>query len=875
MEQKKILVIGYYHRDNLGDQAFITIFTQYFKGYHLDFRCSDDLKTTNLELDQYKCLIVGGGDLVNDYFFNNVRPLLANFSGIKIGLSLGIPFPSLITSNNFGHFDHVFTRNYEDVRALQAVMGSERAHYLPDFTFMLDRPSKPTNPSDMASPSPSTLQSPLPKTKGKIGVFLINNLSSYPAIMSELQFFLHRLSKSYTLVFYRFNSSGGEEDDGFINHKMVEKINTGRSVPAICDTKIYDAQEMIEEMSTLEFAICLRFHAHIFAMLAGVPLMSISSTRKTRSLMKRSRLTDYQYEIGLNGYGTPVSADWMAMYRVFNLLVKDRKKVMEMIEACVQRNRFELDHSKVKTIVDRHGVDLEEDLNQFLLHYQNDYDNASRIMNRSLLGSPETRFSWGIIDKLKRFRESLRESIEFLKQQTIEPLCEILDPSANYLTLRLNEYKLLQSVHRGGWYLAIEELAKRMSNHGVYCDMYLDRTFHWGRNYLEFLGVLPYTSPWVGFLHHPMRTVLSEYNTENLIKQKLFLQSLPTCRCLFTLNEHFTKELRSALLGKGYETPIYTLDHPVVTPDHIFDLERFSSKADHHKMLVQVGSWQRNLFTIHTLVDVPMQKAVLLGSDVQENRFPPKLKIKVQRVARQKNVETKTAATPTKLTDNSLVKTIELTSPSHDEGTNPKQDLVDGVGIDVAVAVAGKKDVDGDLACQGETLETPRIILFFIEWLSKRNAILDWSYNRDENLLTLTAEPEAVLDEKELDDMINSVQYMERLNNEKYDQLLSENIVFLHLESSAASNVIIECIVRNTPLLINRMPETVELLGDKYPLFYREESLLKKGGSVGDLLTSENIRRANEYLSKLDKKKYDIEYFVKSFSNQVKILAKI
>jgi hypothetical protein len=59
-----------------------------------------------------------------------------------------------------------------------------------------------------------------------------------------------------------------------------------------------------------------------------------------------------------------------------------------------------------------------------------------------------------------------------------------------------------------------------------------------------------------------------------------------------------------------------------------------------------------------------------------------------------------------------------------------------------------------------------------------------------------------------------------RLNDDMYDITLSENICFIYLYDSSANNAIIECIARNCPILINKLPAVVEYLGDEYPFYY-------------------------------------------------------
>lgn len=66
----------------------------------------------------------------------------------------------------------------------------------------------------------------------------------------------------------------------------------------------------------------------------------------------------------------------------------------------------------------------------------------------------------------------------------------------------------------------------------------------------------------------------------------------------------------------------------------------------------------------------------------------------------------------------------------------------------------------------------------------------------------------------------DDVEVIDRLPNDEYDRLLAENVVFLELYDASACNVVLECIVRGTPLIVNRRPALEEYLGRDYPLFY-------------------------------------------------------
>ena len=61
---------------------------------------------------------------------------------------------------------------------------------------------------------------------------------------------------------------------------------------------------------------------------------------------------------------------------------------------------------------------------------------------------------------------------------------------------------------------------------------------------------------------------------------------------------------------------------------------------------------------------------------------------------------------------------------------------------------------------------------------------------------------------------------IKQLSNDAYDEFLADSVVFLDLYDSSCNNVIIECIVRHVPIVVKRMPATIEYLGEDYCLFF-------------------------------------------------------
>lgn len=104
---------------------------------------------------------------------------------------------------------------------------------------------------------------------------------------------------------------------------------------------------------------------------------------------------------------------------------------------------------------------------------------------------------------------------------------------------------------------------------------------------------------------------------------------------------------------------------------------------------------------------------------------------------------------------------------------------------------------------------------------------------------------------------INSVTLITSVTNDDYDILLSKNIIFIKLIDCSACNTIIECIVRNTPIIINKLPSIIEYLGPDYPLYY--ETMHQATILAED---SEKILAAHLYLKAKDKSFLNIENYL-------------
>lgn len=136
------------------------------------------------------------------------------------------------------------------------------------------------------------------------------------------------------------------------------------------------------------------------------------------------------------------------------------------------------------------------------------------------------------------------------------------------------------------------------------------------------------------------------------------------------------------------------------------------------------------------------------------------------------------------------------------------------------------------------------------QWMRKINSILDLKTDYKKSILKVPwKEPYLNLDISNID----IIDYQPFL---KFDKLIEESVVFLDLYDAAACNTILECIMSNTPILVNRINATEEYLGCDYPLLYDS---IEQAGSI---LNEKNIMKANIYLKNKEKCKFSINYFL-------------
>jgi hypothetical protein len=337
--------------------------------------------------------------------------------------------------------------------------------------------------------------------------------------------------------------------------------------------------------------------------------------------------------------------------------------------------------------------------------------------------------------------------------------------------------------HRSGWQYVYDNI-KHLNNrqNPLILDLYVDRTFHWEANIHKLTGVIPYTRPWVGFIHHTFDIEFSDYNCTTLLKSPEFIESLKSCRGIFVLSLYLKAQLQEAMP----EINIIHILHPTELVPTKFSYTQYLLNKD--KKLLNIGGWLRNIHTFYELTVFPggPRKVALKGRGM-DNYFPEPA-----------------------FTD-------ELYSflLSRNKADTPFKSISQNISTDV-----NPKDIQNNW------------YRHFYKYVRKA---------------------------------ISSVDIQEYLSNEEYDDILSKNIVYLNLVDASAVNTVIECIVRNTPIAVNRHPAIVELLGERYPLY-------TDGNDTNKLLSATNIYLAYMWISLINKSKLSIEEFVKKITYELSFM---
>ena len=106
-----------------------------------------------------------------------------------------------------------------------------------------------------------------------------------------------------------------------------------------------------------------------------------------------------------------------------------------------------------------------------------------------------------------------------------------------------------------------------------------------------------------------------------------------------------------------------------------------------------------------------------------------------------------------------------------------------------------------------------------------------------------------------------SCSIIQELNREKYEELITNSLLYLNMIYAAGTTVVLESISRCIPIILNRLPAFEDYLGKNYPLFYES-----KEQAEALFCNRETLKSGFEYLCDLNKRNLFPETFLRSLS---------
>ena len=269
----KINILGWLSRQNIGDEAFKDAHRHIFLGHDLEFFAPP---CTVPDSDLF---VLGGGAVISPYY---LKSLPSNTPKYILGAS--IEYASEMDLLPQHKFKGIMIRNATDVPILQSKVECP-VTAMPDLAFLL---------------SPSEHSIKLEPKKKKLGVMVtdyINPALNRPAnkfaqrsfnfiqtLAKQLDDFIRQGWDVYLIPF----STGGYGNDLRINLDIMafmekQPINIMQTLAPM---------EAIALLRDMDLNMCMKFHAHVFSIIAGTPFLSIDLTRKVDLLLSENNLTE-------------------------------------------------------------------------------------------------------------------------------------------------------------------------------------------------------------------------------------------------------------------------------------------------------------------------------------------------------------------------------------------------------------------------------------------------------------------------------------------------------------------------------------------------------------------------------------------------------
>jgi polysaccharide pyruvyl transferase WcaK-like protein len=625
-----LLITGYYFKKNYGDDLLLKVAKKLFSPRY----CSTEFSTQVIAIDAINqnnltdlCtwsdkIILFGGEVLNDYFIGKlnsmksfaIQNLRKNIGMYAIGVSCNSDYAYI--TNKLDIFEVIIFRNQADSDMFTPRYSNLYCKMLPDPVFLL----KPEN-------KPNFLTKFSKKEKNiNVGFFLSQTVKATDEYIENLAHLVRNwIFHNATVYFLTMcnNLDSSTENDLILNTAVYNKLNYAEREHVVYMDK---PESILDLMPSLQYAVCWRFHAHVFCIQYGVPFISISNTPKVINLLKDTGLGDLCFYnrntiLGISYVIDNCNELKKKLDGIHSSLLKsaqDYKKWPIFIFRERHLPRFALDVNNSK---------LFQNINKWYTQYaiNSNHDHNSKILIYLLTGRHNSEYQWGLMKKMESLNMTELAHIEnevrwliteqiklgtypfFYKMAHYNEIdgCLFEKQSGKFLNIHYIDQNDMRGVHRSGWQYVIDGIERELTTFhpaAILCDLYLDRTFHWNYEINTALNIIPYTRSWIGFIHHTVQVSYSNYNVIEMFKKENFIKSLSNCRALIVLSSYLKIQIQAILKKMGISSIyVFQLYHPTefVDASKCFDYNKFITMPT--KKIVQVGAWMREIGAIFKL----------------------------------------------------------------------------------------------------------------------------------------------------------------------------------------------------------------------------------------------------------------------------------
>jgi hypothetical protein len=826
-----IYIIGYYDHKNLGDEQYKLTFTQILC-YYFNYT-NQPIFVDCDKIDQYSfrhtdLILLGGGDILNRYFLDKVKKVFEFRSNPIAAISVGLPYTDLLLDTKYLDFiDVIFVRTLQDIKIFQSY---QKVHYIPDISYMLTSQTtqkfiglKDINKKIIAISLSMHMYNP------KYPEEYHNCLSSWIQLICIL------IQKGYAVIMIPFNTNhkSSFENDQLIQKQIYQNVPEHLRPFLINIQYTYTPEEILELYQYVYFSIPMRYHAVLFSIYKNVPMIPIYTTRKVKNVLLDCQWP-LSYNMPKNEYDVPTCLDINHVICQIDKLVDNYsyyKTLLDQAQQSVFENHMysslvllkdtisqiypiQQPKKQIQPILDSYPKKLFDQVNQAF--GVQDFRTIQDLNTRKLIaqyvgyfltrGLIDSKYTYGLLEKMFQHDYDYEKEWNWVIEDHHE--------------LRIQH---LYSNPRG-W---------------VNLNFIQNKSFHQDNPYQV------HRSGWQYVYEN-----LKPYHNNNA---SIFLD-LYVDRTF-----HWNYEINKKLELIPYQQPWvgfvhHTFDTSFSPYNNISLLNKpeFIQSLKYCKGLIVLSNYQREIW-IEELVK--------------------------RQIKHTFNVYTLVHPTEDQVKQFSYSKFIEQKQPKLIHIGGWLRNVVAFYNLDLGIIDLYEK------CCFSRELQLEKIAI--------KGRMMNNYFPPSEDLEILeTGSLQCLQDSsdclpnisrdnlrnnnwikefnQQISKILKSVSVFEHLSNEKYDNLLSENIVFIYLIDASAVNTLNECIVRNTPILINRHPAVVELLGEKYPLYFdtHYSSLFDLNQSIRNLFKNPKIiRKAHQYLTRLDKNPYRIQHFIHNLEN--------